>query len=377
MLSSLKMRNQVIKFSALSTLNPDYYFIQGYFMAIGANPHLIKTSQWMQELFGEVDFSVEEQTDYVQALMQLYNQHMNNIMEADIKLPAKCTLSKTDLAASLAAGAPLPNWCLGMLKGLKLINKKQLTSSQLRELNYSVKLLTTFSSYKNVTQIKSPLGNSYEAEAQSLKRYLSTAIHNMIYVMRFESDEHDVEEGFEESGGVPEAKDSEFEKMMFYVMTEEGDEVIQLIDTMVGHFESVFDAQYLKENEGQVWYDHEVRPFMTIRARRAQLNFKSGNISAAIEELQLLLKLNINDNQANRYPLANYLVLEKRWDELDTLLTTYDEESLFMLASKALMLFVLEGDSPSARQAKTQLKKSNRHLEKYLTGQSKVPKETP
>ena len=116
---------------------------------------------------------------------------------------------------------------------------------------------------------------------------------------------------------------------------------------------------------------------MILRARRAQLNFKRGDITSASNELQVLLELNLNDNQANRYSLANYLVIEKRWDELQMLLQEFDEGSTFMLASKALTLFAQQGDSAAAKEIKNVLKKTNKHLEKYLTGQAKAPKAAP
>jgi hypothetical protein len=374
MLSTLNMRNQTIKFSALSQLNPDYYFIQGYFMGIGANPHLIKTSQWMMDLFGEVDFGEGEQTEYVQALMQLYNVCMKNIMQLDIKLPTKCALSKANFENSLAPNAPLPNWCLGMLKALKLIDEKTLNEHQSRELRYTRYSLTVFISLEHAKKVRFS-SDGYEAEVHREKRLLSTFIHNLIFSFRFSdyattSIKTDIEAPQEES---PE----DFQAMMHFVMTESNVVVDQTIEMLISVFENEYTDEYLADHKGHLWNIYEARPYMVLRARRAQLNFQRGDISTAIDELNVLLGLNPGDNQANRYPLANYLVIEKRWDELSALLQEYEEKSMFMLASEALMLFAQEGDSVDARVVKNALKKENKHLEKYLTGQSKAPKVAP
>ncbi|PKF62557.1 hypothetical protein CW745_03785 [Psychromonas sp. psych-6C06] len=368
MLSSAKIRAETIKFSALSSLQPDYYFIQGYIMGIGANPYMIPPSQWVSDLFGEICIR-EDENDGMQALMQLNNQQMEKILELDIKLPAKCVLSKNDFEASLAPDAPLPNWCLGMLKALKWIDKAELTGSQRDELTLTDYYLKTFSSLEKVKQIRC-LQDDYQQEAHRAKRLLSTYINNLIYVMRFEqeSDQDDNQQSEQEN---------QFEEMMRFVMTESNPLVDQTIETMIRTFESQHNQDYLTQQKGHIWFDPEARPYMMLRARRAQLNFERGDLPAAIDELQLLLELNPNDNQANRYPLANYLIIEKRWQALANLLADYDEPSTFMLASKALMLFTEQGDSSEARAVKKRLKKQNKHLEKYLTGQAKAPKENP
>ncbi len=367
--STAKMRAQTIKFSALSQLNPDYYFIQGYIMGIGANPHMIPPSQWIGDLFGEIELAEDGAGDDMQALMQLYNLQMEKILELDIKLPTKCVLSKKDFESSLAPDAPLPNWCLGMLKALKLVDETILTADQSDVLERTIYFIDTFTSLDKVKNIRC-LTDDYEVEAHRSKRLLSTDVHNLILSLRFdESNTAEMETGSQEQG--------EFEHMMQFVMTESNAIVDQTIETMITAFEKQYTEQYLNQQKGHIWLDVEARPYMIIRARRAQLNFERGDISSAIEELQHLLELNPNDNQANRYQLANYLVIDKRWHELETLLTQYDEPSTFMLASKALMLFSQQGDSSESRSVKKALKKENKHLEKYLTGQAKVPKHQP
>jgi len=370
MLSTAKMRTQTIKFSALSQLKPDYYFIQGYIMGIGANPFMISTSQWIADLFGDLDLGEEEQGAGIEALMQLYNQQMEKILELDIKLPAKCVLSKKDFEGSLASDAPLPNWCLGMLKSLKLVDETSLTADQSDELARTIYFLDTFTSLSKVKNIRC-LTDGYEIEAHRAKRLLSTDVNNLIYCLRFdESKQTPKNSKFEK-------QENQFEEMMSFVMTESNAVVDQTIEAMITAFEKQYTDEYLIQHKGHLWLDNEARPYMTLRARRAQLNFERGDLSSAIDELQRLLELNSNDNQANRYTLANYLILEKRWAELDSLLTQYDEQSIFMLASRALMIFSQKGDCSESRSVKKVLKKANKHLEKYLTGQAKVPKHQP
>ncbi|WP_404343434.1 hypothetical protein [Pseudoalteromonas mariniglutinosa] len=49
-MSPAKIRSEVIKLSKLSVKQPDYYFIQGYFLGLGLLPDIIMPSQWQPDL---------------------------------------------------------------------------------------------------------------------------------------------------------------------------------------------------------------------------------------------------------------------------------------------------------------------------------------
>lgn len=368
MLSAQKIRLLVLKLSKNSALAPDYYFIQGYFVGIGMNPAFIATSLWLETLFGDLEKLADEE---LQAVIELHNQQMDKVMQGTLKLPAQCVLSKTGIESSLLPLAPLPQWCLGVLKGLKLINTNALSEMQAKELEITTTVLTGFTSVDQAEKTFS-YGGDYQQGAHEQKRLLTTHISNLAYEMRFNSEILEAPLSAEQ-----EDEEDDFQAMMQMLMGSEDPKLRPLLDNVIAKLESDLSKTFINENSGHLWMFHEARPYMLLRARRAELNFKDRKVNDAISELQTLVKMNSNDNQANRYPLANYLVVQKRWSELSELLQEFDEPSIFMLGARALMVFSEHGDCEQANVIKKQLKAENKHIVAYLTGQKKAPKETP
>lgn len=368
MLSAQKIRSLVLKLSKNSAHAPDYYFILGYFIGIGMNPAFISTSLWLETLFGDLNELADEE---LQAVIELYNQQMNKIMEGKLKLPAQCVLSKTDIESSLQPLAPLPQWCLGMLAGLKLINVNPLNEAQVKNIEIITKILTGFTCVEQAEKIFYYQEN-YQQGAQEQKRLLSMHISNLAYEMRFNSEILEASLSTKQEG-----EEGEFEALIQMLIGSDDPELRPLLDNVIAQLESDLGKEFINENSGHLWMLHDARPYMLLRSRRAELNFKYRKVNDAISELQALIKLNSNDNQANRYPLANYLVTKKRWLELSELLKVFDEPSSFMLAVRALMAFSEHGDSPQANAIKKKLKAENKYIVAYLTGQKKAPKESP
>lgn len=134
------IRSEVLKLSKLSVKQPDYYFIQGYLIGLGALPQMLMPSQWQQDLFGTFKFEAQEQLKLIDSLMALYNQSMQKVMQQDLKMPAKCSLSKTDYRESIQPNTPLCNYCKGVLQALKHIEQKTLNTTQ----KQALKVLANF-----------------------------------------------------------------------------------------------------------------------------------------------------------------------------------------------------------------------------------------
>ncbi|NQY35845.1 MAG: UPF0149 family protein [Alteromonadaceae bacterium] len=382
MLSLSKIRTQVIKYSSLSHHQPDYYFILGYFMGLATCPVLIPFSRWIGDLFGTVNFDEHLEIDYMNAVLQLYNIQMEKVMLQDLQLPAKCVLSKKNIEASLAKGQPLPQWCSGMLKGLKFINNRTLNNNQRKELNYLKELLLGYTSVTYAKQAFSIMSGDYQYIAHESKRMLSTYICNTIYLMRFADEkmsEYDLSDDLDdgEYGEFEDFGQDAFEDFMFNVMTQSSPCIRTALNEVIGHIEEDMGEDFIRENTGIFWGLHQTRTYMTLRSRRARLNFSEGKLAEAIEELKDLLVLNPNDNQANRYPLFSYLILAKRWQELDKLLLPIVEPSLFVFSAKVLSCYAQYGDCKESKALKKQLKKANKYFERYITGRNQAPEEPP
>ncbi|BED91479.1 hypothetical protein PspMM1_39470 [Pseudoalteromonas sp. MM1] len=380
-MSPAKIRSEVIKLSKLSVKQPDYYFIQGYFLGLGLLPDIIMPSQWQPDLLGEINFKSDAELKYVESLMENYNNSMQKVMLEDFKMPTKCSLSKTDYRDSLKANMPLPNYCKGALQALKLIDKRSLNKHQKEALVSLNEVLIAFSSEQ--AAMKKFAGD--QGLAQSFKKNYTYFVADVLYNIRFIEDTHwsdEDEAAFNEQftnqqhhddfAAGKMIDDEMIEQLMETILSDFTPSAFEPIEALLELFEGVITDQYIAQNQGHFWLIHETRPYMILRAHRAQINALQGNIQFAIDELETLWQLNPMDNQANRHWLMNCYIIKGQWQKLDAFLADFDSEELHATASRALSEFYKNGDSKQAKQYKKQLKQLNKHFIKILTGQEKL-----
>ncbi|MEJ2913776.1 UPF0149 family protein [Pseudoalteromonas sp. C12FD-1] len=380
-MSPAKIRSEVIKLSKLSVKQPDYYFIQGYFLGLGLLPDIIMPSQWQPDLLGEINFKSDAELKYVESLMENYNNSMQKVMLEDFKMPTKCSLSKTDYRDSLKANMPLPNYCKGALQALKLIDKRSLNKHQKEALVSLNEVLIAFSSEQ--AAMKKFAGD--QGLAQSFKKNYTYFVADVLYNIRFIEDTHwsdEDEAAFNEQftnqqhnddfAAGKMIDDEMIEQLMETILSDFTPSAFEPIEALLELFDGFITDQYIAQNQGHFWLIHETRPYMILRAHRAQINALQGNIQFAIDELETLWQLNPMDNQANRYWLMNCYIIKGQWQKLDAFLADFDSEELHATASRALSEFYKNGDSKQAKQYKKQLKQLNKHFIKILTGQEKL-----
>ncbi len=369
------IRSEVLKLSKLSVKQPDYYFIQGYLIGLGALPQMLMPSQWQQDLFGTFKFEAQEQLKLIDSLMALYNQSMQKVMQQDLKMPAKCSLSKTDYRESIQPNTPLCNYCKGVLQALKHIEQKTLSTTQKQALKSISKLLKAFSNEKAAAKL---FGEYAQATAQEYKRNYVYFMSDAIQELRFSNDATLIADDDPEFLNTfledeNEHQYDEFDELLNLVLNDTELKALEPLKMLLELMESgLITKQFIKDNTGHFWLMHETRPYMQLRAHRARINVLHGNIPAAQTELEELLVLNPNDNQANRYLLMNCYIINGEWQKLNAFLANFDSEELHATASRALSEYHKNGESSKAKQYKKQLKQLNKHFIKILTGQEKL-----
>ena len=378
-MSPAKIRSDVIKLSELSTKKPDYYFIQGYLMGLGVLPQLLVPSEWHPDLFGEFNIQNETELKYLESLMALYNQSMDKVIQNELKMPAKCSLSKQDYRDSLKPNMPLPSYCKGVLQALKNIDKRMLDAGQKQSLNNLSSVLKAFSSEKAAAK---EFGEFAQYNAQEYKRNYVYYMADAIFELRFSNDltlSDDDEAEFNNSFLDEEPSElDELDELLELVLANTELKALKPIQMLLDIMESgLITKQFIKDNTGHFWGLHETRPYMMLRAHRAKIHALHGYTQKAQSELEELLKLNPNDNQANRFLLMNCLIINKQWDKLDALLADFDFQELHTTASRALSAFVMHGDSKPANEYKKMLQQQNKHFTKILTGQEKLKEQQP
>ena len=345
-------------------------------MGLGVLPQLLVPSEWHPDLFGEFNIQNETELKYLESLMALYNQSMDKVIQNELKMPAKCSLSKQDYRDSLKPNMPLPNYCKGVLQALKNINKRMLNTEQKRSINSFTTVLKAFTSPKIAAK---EFGEFAQYNAQEYKRNYVYLMADAIFELRFSNERAVFDENEAEfNNHFLDEEPNELDELLELVLADTELKALEPMQMLLEIMESgLITKQFIKDNTGYFWGLHETRPYMMLRAHRAKIHALHGYTQKAQSELEELLKLNPNDNQANRFLLMNCLIINKQWEKLEALLADFDFQELHATASRALSAFVMHGDSKPANEYKKMLQQQNKHFTKILTGQEKLKEQQP
>jgi len=142
--------------------------------------------------------------------------------------------------------------------------------------------------------------------------------------------------------------------------------------------EKVLGKTFFKENQGQFWGILETRPYMRAKKGLGMSLFVNKEFARAAEVLEEMLKLNPNDNQGVRGPLAIAYFMEEEYSKAKALLDRYDEDYLSdWYYNKALQVFCDEGESKEAKSRLKNAIKKNPHVPMYILGGKSLPHTPP
>jgi len=154
-------------------------------------------------------------------------------------------------------------------------------------------------------------------------------------------------------------------------------EVFDLYGAGVKAGERALGKEIFRKEAGHFWGIVKTRPYMRARVGLAQCLWEMGKHEEAVGHYRDMLRLNPNDNQGIRYPLAACLLEMGETDDLEELLGQYDEPTAAWLYTRALVDFLRDGDSPDARRYLLEALEHNRHVLAYILGEKKLPKTIP
>lgn len=142
--------------------------------------------------------------------------------------------------------------------------------------------------------------------------------------------------------------------------------------------ERALGKENMDELEGHFWGFVETRPYMRARLGLAQGLEWMGKTDEAIAHYRDLLRLNPVDNQGARYLLATCLMRTGGMDELEELVSEYEEDcSAEWHYNRALLAYHREGDSINSRRELKHALKANKYVPAYLLGKKKIADELP
>lgn len=161
------------------------------------------------------------------------------------------------------------------------------------------------------------------------------------------------------------------------------DEAKTLVEAR-GHYERALAAgekaagpQAFKNDAGHFWGILDTRPYMRARMALADCLWQCGERAAAIEHLQDMLRLNPNDNQGVRDPLAAWLLSVRDHDAAEKLLKAYDGDYSACWHYSVTLLAFRKGDEIGSRRCLKKAWEFNPHVPAFLIGTCAIPPDSP
>ena len=158
-----------------------------------------------------------------------------------------------------------------------------------------------------------------------------------------------------------------------------GEERIEALRGIVAAGAKRLGKKAFKELVPHFWGFHETRPYMRARQALASALHEAGRLDEAAQEWTEMLALNENDNQGVRYELLPTLLARGRLDESRALMERFKDEGEWsvVFAWSRVLERHLSGDDAAATKALAVARKQNPHMEAYLKGRRKLPKNLP
>ncbi len=167
--------------------------------------------------------------------------------------------------------------------------------------------------------------------------------------------------------------------MMTSAVGAKGEERIEMLRGIVDTGAKRLGKKAFTEFVPHFWGFIETRPYMRARERLADALRTSGRIAEAVKEYEEMLVLNENDNQGIRYLLLPGLLALGRLDEARALMKRFNGEDEWnvVFAWGRVLERRLSHDDAGAAKALDIARKQNPHMEIYLKGHRKLPKNMP
>lgn len=154
-------------------------------------------------------------------------------------------------------------------------------------------------------------------------------------------------------------------------------ERIGRLEEAIAAEEARLGAPFFKEEKGHFWGMTETRPYMRACLDRALLLMDLGRLDEAQKAMRALIQLNTHDNQGVRMLLGPLCLRRGDLKAYRALRNKFKKApDLELLWGDVLEAFLLE-ELDRAAQARTLARAENGHLEAYLLGHRKLPKQLP
>lgn len=130
----------------------------------------------------------------------------------------------------------------------------------------------------------------------------------------------------------------------------------------------------IKESRGELWYHHNLRPFMRCLNNYANCLYALGSHEKSLATYKEILELSTNDNMGVRYIYGAYLLEQNKFADFEKLDKDFDYENTTMCCfNRVLHSFVKTGESAETLKLLAEAKAKNKFVIGALT--AKEPKD--
>ena len=167
--------------------------------------------------------------------------------------------------------------------------------------------------------------------------------------------------------------------MMVDVVGLRGRDRIEALIGIVATGEKRLGKKMFKEGVPHFWGILETRPFMRAKNRLANTLREAGFLDEAAKQFEEMLVLNEGDNQGVRYILLPILLAQNHLDQARELMKRYPDECEWNVVFAWCLVLErrLSAETAEARDALTSAREQNGHVEAFITGHRKLPKNMP
>ncbi len=139
--------------------------------------------------------------------------------------------------------------------------------------------------------------------------------------------------------------------------------------------EATLGEAFIQAHKGLLWNQVEARPYLRSRMALADLLERAGKLKAALPHFEALLRFSQGDPQGVRYHLARCYASLGQTKPLQNLLRTFEGDPGPVWAYMKVLLHLRLKEEKTALRALERARTLNPHVEGFLTGTTKLPKE--